>query len=64
MSGNRCYELLRLLFGMKNSGAMLVCRMRKLFQGVDHVKSYIDNFDHLHEGLGYSTANTCLAQNL
>ena len=40
---NGCHEFLRMLFCMKNSGAMLVRGMRKLLHGLDYVKSYIDN---------------------
>ena len=38
-----CYESLRMPFGMKNSGAMLVRGMRQLLSAMDHVRSYIDN---------------------
>ena len=43
VTGDGCYELLRMPFGMKNSGATLIRGMRKLLQGLDHVKSYIDD---------------------
>ena len=32
-----CYEFLRMPFGMKNSGATLVCGMSKLLQDMDNV---------------------------
>ena len=35
-----CYEFLRMLFGMKNSGATLVRGMRKLLQDMDNVECY------------------------
>ena len=38
-----CYELLRMPFGRKNSGATLVRGMRKLLQDMDNVECYIDN---------------------
>ena len=38
-----CYEFLRMLFRMKNSGATLVRGMRKLLPDLDHVESYIDD---------------------
>ena len=38
-----CYELLRMPFGMKNSGATLVRGMRKLLQDMDNVECYVDN---------------------
>ena len=38
-----CYEFLRMPFGMKNSGAMFVCGMRKLLQDIDKVECYIDH---------------------
>ena len=38
-----CYELLRMPFGMKNSGATLVRGMRKLLQDMDNVECYIDD---------------------
>ena len=50
-----CYELLRMPFGMKNSGTTLVRGMRELLQDMDNVKCYVDNC--LHEGLGYSSAD-------
>ena len=43
VTGNGCYESLRMPFGMKNSGATLVCSTRKLLQGLNHVESYIDD---------------------
>ena len=43
VTGNGCYEFLRMPFGMKNSGAMLVRGMRKLLHGLDHVESYNDD---------------------
>ena len=36
-----CSEFLRMPFGMKNSGATLVCGMRKLLQDMDNVECYI-----------------------
>ena len=38
-----CYECLRMPFGMMNSGATLVRAMRKLFQGLAAVDSYVDD---------------------
>ena len=43
MTGDECYQFLRTLFGMRNPKASLVCRMRKLFQGLDHFISYIND---------------------
>ena len=40
---DRCYKFLRMPFGMKNSGATLVCEMRQLLLGMDHISSYIDD---------------------
>ena len=40
---DRCYECLRMPFGMMNSGATLVRAMRKLFQGLAAVDSYVDD---------------------
>ena len=37
------YEYLRMTFGMKNSGAMLVWGMKQLLLRMDHISSYIDN---------------------
>ena len=48
VTGDGCYQFLRMLFGMKNSGATLVRGMRKLLYGLDLVESYIDDF------LGYT----------
>ena len=38
-----CYEFLKMPFSMKNSGATLVRRIRKLLQGLDHIESCIDD---------------------
>ena len=38
-----CCEFLRMPFGMKNSGAMLVRGMKKLLQDMDNVECYIDD---------------------
>ena len=43
VTGDGNYEFLRMPFGMKNSGAKLVCGMRKLLQGLEQVESYIDD---------------------
>ena len=43
VTGYGRFEFLRTPFGMKNSGATLVRGMRKLFHGLDHVESYIDD---------------------
>ena len=43
VTGDGCYEFLRMPFCIKNSGAMLVRGMRKLLHGFDHVESYIDD---------------------
>ena len=40
---DRCYEFLRIPFGMKNSGATLVRGIRKLLQDMDNVECYIDD---------------------
>ena len=37
------YEFIRMLFGMKNSGATLVRGIRKILTGMNHVESYIDD---------------------
>ena len=38
-----CDEFLRTPFCLKNSGAALVCWLRKLLEKLDHVKSYTDD---------------------
>ena len=43
MTPDGCYEFLRILFGMKNSGATLVRGMRKPLQDMDNVECYIDD---------------------
>ena len=43
VTGNGCYEFLRMLFGTKNSGATLVCGMRTVFQRLDHVENYTED---------------------
>ena len=43
VTGDGCYEFLRMPFGIKNSGATLVRELRKILHGFDHVKSYIDD---------------------
>ena len=43
VTGDGCYEFVRMPFGVKNSGATLVHEMRKLLHGLDHVESYIDD---------------------
>ena len=40
---DRCYEFPKMQFGMKSSGVTLVCGMRQLLSGMDHVSSYIDD---------------------
>ena len=37
------HDFLRMPFGMRNSGAMLVCRMRKILAEMNNVNSYIDD---------------------
>ena len=43
VTGDGCYEFLRMPFGMKNSGATLDRGMRRFLHGLDHVESYIDD---------------------
>ena len=50
VTGDGCYEFLRMPFSMKNSGATLVCGMRKFLHGLDHVESYIDDLIVYTEG--------------
>ena len=40
---DECYELLRMPFGMKSSGAILVRGMRQLLSDMDNVDNYIDD---------------------
>ena len=37
------YDFLKMHFGMKNLGAMLVCRMKKILAEMFNVNSYIDD---------------------
>ena len=43
MTGDVCYEFLKMSFVMKNSGATMVHGIRNLLQGFAHVESYIDD---------------------
>ena len=40
---DECYEFLKMPFGMMNSSAMHIRAMRKLFQGMEKVDSYVDD---------------------
>ena len=44
VTGNGCYQFLKMSFIMKNSGSTLVREMRKFLLGLDHVESYIVTF--------------------